>query len=147
MTKESSKNQDQKKPSQQVQKKQVEIHAQYLGPIPPPNHLSAYEDIHPGLADRIMTMAEKEQHHRQELEQKDMDAAIKSDSKEFLEARLGQVFALIIGLAVIVAGAYCVSKGHPISGTIFGGSVVVALVSVFIWGRKEKNGNNNSNKK
>ena len=36
----------------------------FSGPIPPPAMYSAYEDVLPGSADRIMTMAEKEQDHR-----------------------------------------------------------------------------------
>ena len=38
---------------------------QFSGPLPHPSHLKAYEEIQPGLADRIFTMAEqdKERHH------------------------------------------------------------------------------------
>ena len=43
----------------------------FSGPIPPPGLMSAYENVHPGLADRIMTMAEKEQDHRLDMDQKD----------------------------------------------------------------------------
>jgi hypothetical protein len=36
----------------------------FSGPLPPPSQLSAYEQIFPGFAERIMAMAEKEQSNR-----------------------------------------------------------------------------------
>ncbi|MCY3770634.1 MAG: DUF2335 domain-containing protein [Gemmatimonadetes bacterium] len=36
----------------------------HIGPIPDPEDLKRYESILPGLADRIVTMAEKEQEER-----------------------------------------------------------------------------------
>ena len=36
----------------------------FSGPLPPPAMFSAYEDVLPGGADRIMKMAEKEQNYR-----------------------------------------------------------------------------------
>ena len=38
--------------------------AHYSGPIPPPRLLQDYENIVPGLADRIMTLTEKQSSHR-----------------------------------------------------------------------------------
>lgn len=37
---------------------------QFTGPLPPPEQLLQYEQISPGFADRIVTMAEKEQENR-----------------------------------------------------------------------------------
>lgn len=142
-----NKNQANKKPVQQLSQNQVQFHAQYQGPLPPPKYLSEYESIQPGLAERIVTMAEKEQAHRQELEGKDLDAAIQSNSKEFTEARIGQVFALIIGIAVIVAGAYCATNGAPWPGAVIGSSGVIGLVSVFIMGRNAKGENGHTKSK
>ena len=39
-------------------------HASFSGPIPPPNILAGYNAIEPGLADRIMKMAE----HQSEID-------------------------------------------------------------------------------
>lgn len=111
----------------QTHPNQLKIQEQYQGPIPPPNYLSQYENIHPGLADRIVKMAEKEQAHRQDMEREDLGAAIRANSKEFDEARLGQIFALIIGLTVIAAGAYCATNGAPWPGAVIGSSGVVGL--------------------
>lgn len=42
----------------------------FSGPLPHPKHLSEYEKISPGAADRIITMAEESQEHIQELDKK-----------------------------------------------------------------------------
>lgn len=44
--------------------------AQYSGPLPLPQHYAEYEKILPGAADRILSMAEKEQNHRHSREKK-----------------------------------------------------------------------------
>ena len=147
MPKQTSKSQTQgNRPSRQVSEQQI-IHTQYQGPIPPPNLLDLYESVHRGLADRIVVMAEKEQSHRQEMEQKDINAGIMFAGKEFLEARIGQFCALTIGLFAIGAGAYCATHGAPWPGALIGSSGVGGLVSVFIIGRQRKGGPNVNTKK
>lgn len=65
------------------------LQAEYHGPIPPPNLLKGYDDIHPGLADRIVRMAEAESIHRQAMEQKALEADIDFGRRSFAERRLG----------------------------------------------------------
>lgn len=40
----------------------------YSGPIPPPDIIKDYENILPGSADRIISMAEKQADHRRDIE-------------------------------------------------------------------------------
>nr|DAR22085.1 MAG TPA: putative membrane protein [Caudoviricetes sp.] len=47
---------------------EIMVQQHFSGPIPPPEILSGYEQIHPGFADRIISMAEKQSAHRQGLE-------------------------------------------------------------------------------
>ena len=44
------------------------IQSEFSGPIPPPNIIKGYEDILPGAAERIISMAERQSAHRQEME-------------------------------------------------------------------------------
>lgn len=44
-----------------VSVRQTSIETQFSGHIPPPSMIEHYERIHPGLADRLMTMAERAQ--------------------------------------------------------------------------------------
>jgi hypothetical protein len=42
----------------------------FRGPIPPPSVLAGYNEVEPGFAERIVAMAEKEQSHRHDQENK-----------------------------------------------------------------------------
>ncbi len=110
--------------------------AGFSGPIPPPSILSEYDQITPGLAERIVSMAETEASHRHGMDTQAISADISFQNKMFAEARLGQVFGLIIGVTAIAAGAYTAVNGAQWPGGIIGGGGVIGLVSVFIYGRK-----------
>ena len=43
---------------------------EFSGPIPPPGFLEQYERINPGLASRMVAMAESEATHRRQMETK-----------------------------------------------------------------------------
>jgi uncharacterized membrane protein len=108
------------------------VEEQFSGPIPHPNILESYNRILPGAAERILSMAEEEQKHRQYLEK----TALQNDKDE---AKLGQICAFLIGVVAIVAGTYAAINGSATAGSVIGGGGVVGLVSVFILGRKKNN--------
>jgi uncharacterized membrane protein len=93
-------------------------------PIPPPDVIARYEKALPGLADRIVKLAESEATHRWET--------IRSS---FIEARIGQFAALTIGITAILSGTYAATHGAQAAGSVIGGGGVVGLVSVFVLGR------------
>lgn len=111
-------------------------HELFHGPLPHPDILAAYEKIQPGFADRIVAMAEAEAIHRRASEEKALTADIEFNRKMFSEARLGQIFAFMIGLSAILAGAYAGINGAGVTGSLIGGSGVIGLVAVFVIGRK-----------
>jgi uncharacterized membrane protein len=119
-----------KQTHQQVKSVQAKA-VSFSGPLPPPEVLQNYNQITPGAADRIITMAEKQSQHRQEIEIK----VITSDIKN---ARLGLHYGLIIGLASVVGGVVCIISGYEIGGTILGGSGLSSLVGVFVYGSRQK---------
>lgn len=87
----------------------------YEGPLPPPSHLRAYEDVLPGLADRIVTMAETEQR----LRDRDNFLILHND-------RIRIVGSLVVSLALVGAGVYCGLIGEPWLGGVLGTSGAVA---------------------
>ncbi len=115
---------------------------QFEGPLPPPSTLAQYNNIQKGFADRIVTLAENESNHRHEMDKKFLDANIKLNRDEVIEARIGQFCGLIIGLAAIFGGSYTAMNGSQITGSLIGTSGVVGLVSAFILGRKKPKNNN-----
>lgn len=110
------------------------------GPLPPPFILEQYDQIVPGAAERIIAMAEKQAAHRQAMEKKLLEAEIRDLKSQRAEARLGQVFGLVIGVVAILSGAVVatvsVGTAGQISGGLIGAGGVVGLVSVFVLGRK-----------
>ncbi len=71
------------------------VHASlYAGPIPPPEVLAQYEDVLPGLADRIMAESERQRAHRQGAEM----TLIRNDAR----ARMaGLIAGLVVALAAL----------------------------------------------
>jgi len=112
----------------------------YSGPLPPPSLLAKFEEIQPGLVERIVAMAEKQAQHRQSLEIKKTEAIIADQRAGRGEARLGQILGFLIGIVAIIAGAYAATVGAHWPGAIIGGGGVVALVSVFVLGRRDNSG-------
>ena len=87
----------------------VEAHfEQFSGPIPPPSTMRGYEDILPGSADRILTMAEFAQKHRASYENR------------------GLLFGFLAALALIALSAYVVSLGFAAASV---GVIVASIAS------------------
>jgi uncharacterized membrane protein len=107
------------------------IRAEYSGPLPPPSALEHYNNIIPNGAERIMAMAEQQSRHRQELEK----LALSTDSRNSL---LGIISGFIIGLVTVISGGIIAYNGLVWPGTIFGSVGLVGLVSVFIYGTKQR---------
>ena len=122
-----------------VQAAVVQRRFQFVGPLPPPGILEQYDKLCPGSAQRIIDAAHEEGVHRHELETKALDANVEAMRRQFAEARLGQVFALIIALTFVGVGAYVSIHGQPWSGTILGGIGLGGIVTAFIVGREKPN--------
>ena len=107
------------------------IKQEFHGPLPPPGTLAQYNEIIPNGAERIMVMAEEQSKHRRELEK----IALKTDSRNSF---LGVLSAFILGLATIIAGAIVILRGYSWPGALLGSAGLVGLVSVFIYGTKQR---------
>ncbi len=113
-----------------------------IGPIPDPITLEQYNRILPDAANRIVSMAEKEQEHRHRMQEKLIDAQVNDTKQERDERRLGQIFGLSIGVVSILAGSITAILASPIAGGFIGSAGVVGLVSVFVLGRREQQNTN-----
>ena len=104
---------------------------EHSGPLPAPFTMEQYETILPGSAERIVSMAEKEQKHRHSREREIVWTEM------FCKAG-GLICGLVIGLAAILGGIYAIVSGHDVAGTLVGGAGLTGLVSVFVVGSREK---------
>lgn len=79
------------------------------------------------MADRLLTMAEKQSDHRISLESR----VIKSDIRK---SYLGLGAAFVIAMTGIIVGGWLVYTGHDAAGSAFVGAFLTGLVGVFITG-------------
>lgn len=117
----------------------------FSGPLPPPEMLAEYDEINEGFANRIISLTERQQAHRHDIEKTSVTAAISSEKR-------GQDYALIVCVLVILASTIVTALGHVISGTIIMGGSLTGLAYIFISGKKyeekekDKPGNPNDDK-
>jgi uncharacterized membrane protein len=107
----------------------------FIGPLPTPDALEKYEQIQPGIAERILQMAEKEQaeRHLQQKQVLDMERRnLRSLNWNIIRA---QIFAL---LSVIIISGLCTYFAFLGSVEVAGDTakwVIASLAAVFITGR------------
>lgn len=100
----------------------------FSGPLPPSEMLKEYDQLIPNGAERIMSMAEQQSTHRQQLE----STTVASQNKQ---SERGQLFAFILAILFMVTGTVAFLTEHnTVAGTIFG-TTIVGLVTVFIFGK------------
>ena len=107
--------------------RQQEVTQSFSGPLPPPLVLREYNEIIPGLADRIVALAEKQTEHRIGIETK----VINSDIGRSWG---GLICGFVVALACVVAGTLCILYGHDWAGTTLATGAVGGLVYTFIYG-------------
>lgn len=101
----------------------------WQGPLPPPDALQAFEDIHPGAAGEIIAEFRAEAAHRRKQENRE------GRFREF-EGYAGQVSAIVFALAALGVAGYAVSVHEPWIGSIVGGGVIVSGIIALRTGRK-----------
>lgn len=99
------------------------------GPLPSPTLLAQYDQVMPGLAERIVSMAEREQAHRHAIDHLEVE-------QPYRIARTGQrlafsVTAMVLGVAVLLA-----ILGHVTLAAIIAGIDVVTLAGLFLYSRR-----------
>jgi uncharacterized membrane protein len=132
---------------QKLTTRQVSATASFIGPLPPPSILKQYDEVNPGLANRIVRMAETEADHRRQIEKKALDADIRFADKEYIERRIGQFLGFGIGVIALIVGAVVAIHGQPWAGSFIGTGGVVGLVTAFIYGRRAAGDSNSENHK
>jgi uncharacterized membrane protein len=100
----------------------------HTGPMPPPEQLREYESVLPGLADRIVQMAEREQNQRHAMQR-----ATILGSQEI--TKRGQQYGLAVAVIVLVVAMILVLTGHDKAGMVLASVDLVSLVAVFVVGR------------
>ncbi|EAQ4377968.1 DUF2335 domain-containing protein [Salmonella enterica] len=96
----------------------------FQGPVPPPAMLKEYNDVIPGLANRLIELTEKEQSHRHSIE---------SDNVKI--SKRGQIMSFFVVLIIIFAAILFGLNGNTVLAGILVGIDLAALVTAFIAGK------------
>jgi len=109
-----------------------EMFSSFRGPMPPPEMLAHYNQIHPGFADAMLTDFVEQGKHRRSLEEKAVTDQLK-------ESRRGQVFAFILSLIIIGVGSALIFYNEKLAlglSVIFGN--LVTLIGLHLGGKKSQ---------
>lgn len=122
---------------QQENRQLAHVQAEFSGPVPHPSILQGYENIVPGAAERILSMAEQDAAHQRGIESRVL-------AESAAEVKRGQIFGLLIGLSAFATCIVAIFLGSEKTAMVIGGSTVVGLVTVFVTGRVMENKSNKS---
>ncbi len=82
----------------------VEVLQGFAGPLPAPEILAAYDEVLPGLAERIVRLTEREQQHRHELEKGELAFLQQRAHAEATRLSVGQWAGLGLACVLVMAG-------------------------------------------
>ncbi|MCX5899296.1 MAG: DUF2335 domain-containing protein, partial [Proteobacteria bacterium] len=100
-------------------------------PLPTPQELEHYNQIIPNAAERIFSVFENQNKHRQELELR----VIKNDCRNSL---FGMIFGFIIGMTGMIGGIYLTVLNHGGWGLSVTGACLCSLVGIFVYGTERR---------
>ena len=100
----------------------------FQGPLPPPELLREYNDVLPGAAERIVTMAEQLAQHRMRMQ-----------SQASMRATMGLVLGAVVILAMFVGAVWMVAAGQTLVGVGLLIAELGGLAALFIT-RQRKDG-------
>jgi len=100
------------------------------GPLPPPQQLAEFDAITPGLADRIMRMAEEEGQHSRSVQKRALTGAITTQV-------IGQVFGLLLAAGCLYASYKLALADHDWVAGILGGTTLTTVVLAFLRWKKD----------
>ena len=104
----------------------IVLQEQYSGPLAHPRIVSGYEKLLPGSADRILTMAELQQQHRMQQEDRGQQAAIERDKRAMNRG-------FVLALALMIVSALAINLGSDLVGFGMVATSVVSLAGVFLY--------------
>lgn len=103
----------------------------FSGPLPPPEILAKYNEALPGLGERIISMAEQQAKHRQNIEKTVID------SNAFVQ-KVGPFLGFVVAMTAVVGGIILILKGKDGYGLAAIIAALASLAGVFIYGKRQQ---------
>jgi uncharacterized membrane protein len=101
------------------------------GPLPGAEELAAYEEVLPGLANRIVEIAENEQTHRHALNERVLEV----EGRELDRLVRGQWLGVLVATLCSAVATVALLLGYPYVAGVVMGTTIVSLTAVFVVGR------------
>jgi len=100
------------------------------GPLPRADELKKYAEISPQVLETILSMAEKQQKHRHNVE-------FRQQKITTFQISLGQFLGFLIAISIIAAGTFLLYNDKNLSGfaLLLGGGA--SLIGVYMYGKKQ----------
>jgi uncharacterized membrane protein len=110
----------------------------HKGPaLPNPAELAGYESVHPGLADRIVAMAEDSLNQKHALELRAADYLDQDQSNDKWERLAGMFCAFFLAGGLETLAYLSVSGGHNFLGSLFGAAGAIPILRTFFMRRTD----------
>jgi len=103
----------------------------HSGPLPDAESIQIYNEVIPNGGERLMQTVEKQSQHRIELEKVGL-------KRSFNQSSTGQYMGFVISIVFGLIAYDLAKDGAQLVPAILGGLDLVALVTVFITGNKNK---------
>ena len=108
--------------------------AEYIhqGPLPAPMDFAAYGDVLPDAPERILAMAEKEQEHRHQKDNEQIQILKYQQQKESRESMIGLIAGIVFVGIFFLFGCYLIIIGKSLDGWISIGSASLFVIKAMI---------------
>lgn len=107
------------------------LRAEFQGPLPPPQVLAQYNEVVPGLAERVVQMAESQSRHRQELERQVVAANVAAEKR-------ASWFGFILLTLLSLGGFVLISRGYGPHGIAIVIGALASFAGAYVWGKKQQ---------
>lgn len=105
------------------------LREEYSGPIAHPRIIAGYEKFLPESADRILTMAEEQQHHRFKMEEQHQQGAFQRETRATYSG-------FILAILLMVLSGVAIYLGSDLVGFGLVATSIVSLAGVFLYGHR-----------
>lgn len=100
--------------------------------LPDATEIEKLKNLDPNIVDWLKSRAECEQLFRQKVFDRKLDLVHKSERGERYISTMGLIFSFLIVLAGMGFSAFLIQEKHEILGSIFAGTVIIAIITLFL---------------
>lgn len=110
-----------------------------IAPIPSPEDLQKYEQINPGFAERIITMAEQERFDRNKREDRKVEVFENVDKRRFKLKSRSLFVSLFVIFGFLGVAVFCLTLGYKYIALGIIGVHLVGIVGYLTSAKKGRN--------